>query len=364
MHVSNYLYPILQWDFVIHIVILFFQVFLLKKHAHSSTYTSHDDSWTWKESLGLFYLLISYGIVIFFIVKLSSDDNSVLKACISWIFAASVVLQFMSQIIPSSQVIGHIVSGNSTGKLRFKDRSAVTFFGALLLAMHAFQTEERVQTAIQLCNSIILRDFFLALLKITIISSYAFLICALSVNPLQFLIHFLKRLFKHFPWTAFFQLHSKMNERLSGNYPSSTITASIIELFKTHSFFIRFIMCFLILPSTLIDIIHYIIDIFFDCLISIIYYSICILHQVIRVFTKSGEKILQWSDKKIVAFSFRLSVIFGLVGVVTLNRYIPIFSYVEESTAVLDFISSSIVIPIILEWIISFKQHYAQREQN
>lgn len=47
----------------------------------------------------------------------------------------------------------------------------------------------------------------------------------------------------------------------------------------------------------------------------------------------------------------------ALVCTVVFNRYQPIFRMQEASTAVLEFIASAIIIPIIFEWISSFKNN-------
>lgn len=64
---------------------------------------------------------------------------------------------------------------------------------------------------------------------------------------------------------------------------------------------------------------------------------------------------LKLSDKHIVAVSFRLALIFSLVSIVILNRYQPFFKEYEASTTVFEFLASSIIIPVVFEWIYSIR---------
>lgn len=69
---------------------------------------------------------------------------------------------------------------------------------------------------------------------------------------------------------------------------------------------------------------------------------------------KIANKILTLSDRKIVAISFRFALIMALIVIVALNYYSTIFK-MEESTTVLEFIASTILIPVLFEWISSIK---------
>ncbi len=76
--------------------------------------------------------------------------------------------------------------------------------------------------------------------------------------------------------------------------------------------------------------------------------------------TMSIKKVLIWilnlSDKRIVAMSFRLALIFAIIGTVMLNRYQPFLKEYESSTTVFEIIASSIIIPVIFTWIHSTMQ--------
>lgn len=122
---------------------------------------------------------------------------------------------------------------------------------------------------------------------------------------------------------------------------------------------------YILLPITfLLDIILAFISISLSLLSS----SIGFLSLLIRMLRKALNKILNWllnlSDKKVIAISFRISLIMALVFTVVFNRYQPIFRVQESSTAVLEFIASAIIIPIIFEWINSFKNNHVNNTED
>ena len=92
---------------------------------------------------------------------------------------------------------------------------------------------------------------------------------------------------------------------------------------------------------------------------------VCLLFRMIN---KSLNKLINWlldlSDKKVISISFRISLIMALVCTVVFNRYQPIFRIQESSTAVLEFIASAIIIPIIFEWINYFKNNHVNNTED
>ena len=74
-------------------------------------------------------------------------------------------------------------------------------------------------------------------------------------------------------------------------------------------------------------------------------------------------RVVTWinnlSDRRLVAVSFRVALIVTLVATVIINRYTPIFREYEPSTEGLEFVASTILIPVIFEWISSMKRKKA-----
>lgn len=56
-------------------------------------------------------------------------------------------------------------------------------------------------------------------------------------------------------------------------------------------------------------------------------------------------------DDIIISRAFKVAIVLSLIIVVAINRYYPIFIYQEQSTSVLEFVASAILLPLIFEWI-------------
>ena len=129
----------------------------------------------------------------------------------------------------------------------------------------------------------------------------------------------------------------------------------------------------LVLPLFIIDIAYQALSLLFSFIVQAAWYCYVIFRQVAKVFAKIGNWLLSLSDRTVIAISFRLAIILGLSIVVVCNSYSSLFRLKEESSAAFEFISSAIVIPVILEWVMSYKQgkaktpkeeHHVSRPEN
>ena len=89
---------------------------------------------------------------------------------------------------------------------------------------------------------------------------------------------------------------------------------------------------------------------------STVLYCGLLLFELYKILIKPVAIFAKNSNSKNIALSFRLSMLIALSSLVILNRIDSFFQSVESSTAILEFIASSIVIPIVFEWISTIKQ--------
>lgn len=88
--------------------------------------------------------------------------------------------------------------------------------------------------------------------------------------------------------------------------------------------------------------------------IWIVAYMILLFRIIISNFKNIFKLISNFSDREVVIIAFRIAIILALVIAVIGNRYDSFFILKDESTAILEFVSSAIIIPIIFEWINSY----------
>ena len=124
----------------------------------------------------------------------------------------------------------------------------------------------------------------------------------------------------------------------------------------------KYLLAVLIPIAYLLDLIKLLVIALFYELRSAIGYIVTFFRAVKRAIVALVSWGLKLSDKHIVAVSFRLALIFALVSIVVLNRYQPVFKEYEESTAVFEFLASSIIIPIVFEWIYSIRNTSGTQE--
>lgn len=72
-----------------------------------------------------------------------------------------------------------------------------------------------------------------------------------------------------------------------------------------------------------------------------------IFHELLQLL----KLVSKLEDDIIISRSFKVAIVFSLIIVVAINRYNPIFIYQEQSTSVLEFVASAILLPLIFEWI-------------
>ena len=92
---------------------------------------------------------------------------------------------------------------------------------------------------------------------------------------------------------------------------------------------------------------------------SFVITSIGYIFLILRLIKRTIGKVTAWVnnllDRRLVATSFRVALIATLAITVVTNRYTPLLRESEISTEVLEFVASTILIPVIFEWISSTK---------
>lgn len=126
-----------------------------------------------------------------------------------------------------------------------------------------------------------------------------------------------KKIIGYDPFTFKFRFHIKSNEKLN------MMLNIIVDIL-------------LVIPGIAIF--------FFNSFYDILAF---IFHELLQIL-KLVSKV---KDDTIFSQAFKVAIVFSLIIVVAINRYNPIFIYQEQSTSVLEFVASAILLPLIFEWI-------------
>ena len=106
---------------------------------------------------------------------------------------------------------------------------------------------------------------------------------------------------------------------------------------------------------TLLDVIVLLGYFVYRFIINILFLIVLIIYRIAILIRKIMLVILGLSHRKVLIIVFRLAFIFSILFLVLFNRIYSIVKMNESSTEVLEFISSSILIPILLSWILELK---------
>ena len=117
------------------------------------------------------------------------------------------------------------------------------------------------------------------------------------------------------------------------------------------------VVMIVIIPAIIIDIIFKLLYYSYRTLISFSYNLLIFLRYLSSFFTDVFEKIQKISDRKIVVIFLRGSFILSILSLVIYNRYNPLMKQYNEGTAIFEFLSSTILIPLLLSWILELKNN-------
>lgn len=245
-----------------------------------------------------------------------------------------------------------IINSNDGGKLSFKDWSYVVLICILVWELFFLKVPYWLLDNVSQYSNAVLSDILTAVIYVGFIFVYIFFILATAPAPMYYCIVFLRFVKKHLPF--------KRQRKQIGDY----LVVNILAKVKQQSFlvdtmkYIRESKHFITRLLYLLFPVIYCIDIIKLLLSTFLAYFKSCLGCAVFCFRKAENKIkrvllkaLNLQEKRIIAVSFRLSLIFSFVIVVVANRYEPIFKVCEESTAIFEFIGSAVIIPVIFEWI-------------
>ena len=278
-----------------------------------------------------------------------------------WIFTVVSIplyLEYVTGAYVSVNILGNVIKENSYDKLSIREKKAIETIAYVIWYLGNTNLYNWVERNIIQYPNVVLSDALRAFLYIVVLFIYAFLIFALLPTPLFCGIKFLRFVGKNFPRKKQLERFGDwLVEHINSPVKTKPILVCAIDYIKERNQCITRYLIYLLLPvAYFIDIIKLILSLVCSFFVSTVGYLV-LLFRLIKTSVKSFFSwILNLSDKHIVAVSFRVALIFAFISVVAINRYQPFFREYEKSTAVFEFLASSIIIPIIFEWIYSARK--------
>lgn len=334
--------------------IITFYCLLSKKDTPEFMGTRATDAkavWTWKDTCWLVLMIIS----------------SVLIVIIAFLLAAVYKMQLFAQVImlpyflgcvarafPSAKIVGDIVNSKTNSMLGKNEYVALLALAFLIGQLNAYGVLNKIIELIAHHPNPILSDWLMLGFSVTSSAIAVFFICSLALRPIKVLIWLLKKICLRFSNQQEPLIFNKLKKYVNGTFKSRTWTSSLICYSIKKHIVLRILLCLGVPITIAIDILQMIIITLLGFAASVVWYLICIIKSIGKRLCKIENWILSLSDRKAVAVFFRIASILGLGCTVIINKYEP-FLRSEESASIFEFISSTIIIPIILEWVISYK---------
>ena len=279
-----------------------------------------------------------------------------------WIFtvvSTPLYLEYITGAYVSVNILGNVIKENSHDKLSTREKNAIEIIAYVIWYLGNTNLYNWVEKNIIQCPNVVLSDALLAFLYIIVLLVYTFFILALLPTPLFCGIKFLRFIVKNFPRKKQLEMFGNwLIEHINFPVKTKPILVHAINYAKECNQRITKYLIYLLLPVVyFVDIIKLIISFICAFFVSTVGYLVLLFRLIKTSMKRFFLWILNLSDKRIVAVSFRVALIFAFISVVAMNRYQPFFREYEKSTAVFEFLASSIIIPIIFEWISSARKH-------
>lgn len=344
------LYNILAIVTSINVITLLYCFWPRAKQNVPMKSTESQSIWTRKDAVWLILMIIAVVCLIMIVLILSYIYKVYFVMAI---IILSYVLRQVVRSFPSAQTLGNIVKGKANKILGANEYFSIVTLAITVTYFNSYGILDKAIEYARCQSNSILSDWMLLGLCVCSIAITAFFICSLALKPIKIMAQACIKICSHIGRRnkSFF---TKLENHINSPYNTKTLTAVLIDHSKIHGYIFCAISWLFFPIAAVLDILRIILFLTYSIAISCVWYIMCIAIYVLKISSKIGKWILSLSDQHVVAISFRIATILGFGCTVIINQYEP-FLKNQGTTTVFEFISSTIIIPIILEWVLSYK---------
>lgn len=273
------------------------------------------------------------------------------------LFAIPGYLQNFTDAYISVGIIRTIVNTNNCEKLSQKEQAAIISFSYIIWFWGSLKFYDLIFEKINNCPNDIIADFLLLIVCVALSFIYIFLACALSIIVFIACIKIVKKFCSLIPKKEKIKkvVGYFINKR-GMHINHKLIVLKNIDFIMKHKMIYR-IFGIIIFPLVFaLDVLLFLIKMLIAIILSCIGEGCNLLRLIKNSAIILQNKLLIIPDKQMVAIAFRIAMIVSLTSIVTENRFCGLVRNQESTTAVFEFVASAIIIPIIFEWVYSYKQ--------
>lgn len=264
------------------------------------------------------------------------------------IFAAilliPIVVMYALVTISASQTVGSLAMSKGHMPLTKNENSSLLFIGFLVgiiglgRAANWSVTIDNEKTLVQ--SAVFVIEF----------SVYFFMVGTLIIRPVKDLaklvIFIVDKLKKPYKTAAIY-----IRERIIVNKTRDAYSQEVLCRHKGAESWKKYIWAAFLVFSIPIDILIY----FLQCVVFFaVWLTLFCFVAIVGILGKFCLGIVRWivnlSSRHVIVISFRVAIITALLLLIYLNEY-GIFRTSPETTSVIEFIASVLIIPVVFEWI-------------
>ena len=278
---------------------------------------------------------------------------------LAWICIAIAMPMYLGRVAGtyvSVGIIGNVVRSKKIDKLSVREHWAIETVAYTLFFLDVYKLPAKLLEYVANLENVPVSDCLYMTLYVLLLFLYVFLSCALLPVPLFLLSKLLIKLNVLIrDKTSIFKVGNYFIQQIEKNITDRPFLEKMLESTKNKHIIYR-IGVWMISPVIVVAGACWLIA---KMLWSFVMTSVGYIFLILRLMKRTVGKVTAWinnlSDRLLVATSFRVALIATLAITVVSNRYTPFFREYDASTAVLEFIASAILIPVIFEWISSTK---------
>lgn len=277
-----------------------------------------------------------------------------------WLFIIIIIPTYMEKVVIAYQSIGmvkDIIQSSDRRKLSLKERTSIYLLAYGVLFLGAFNVWGKLVEKIYVLDNIYISDIGIALIYILIFSIYIFFICGLFPDLIVYTITMLRWINKKLFCSDKMKKHGdNWINRIEKSISYKSIFEMHWKYIKQIKSRVRYIMYILLPASFVADVIIMLIKVFISMIESAVGYTYVLGRMIKITMGRLADRLVELTNKRMIAICFRIAIILALVCTVVINRYQPIFRNEEATTAILEFVASAIIIPIVFDWISSIRK--------
>ena len=278
---------------------------------------------------------------------------------LAWICIAVGMPMYLGRVAGtyvSVGIIGKVVRSEKTDKLSVREHWAIETVAYTLFFLDVYKLPAKLMGLVANIENIPVSDCLYITLYVSRLFLYVFLTCALIPVPLSILAKMVIKANELIrDKTSIYKIGDFFIKRIDPQSTERPLLVKAIEAAK-NKHIVRRIFVWIISPVVIVvDACLVIVKMLWSFVITSIGYIFLILRLIKRTIGKVTAWVNNLSDRRLVATSFRVALIATLAITVVTNRYTPLLRESEISTEVLEFVASTILIPVIFEWISSTK---------